>query len=155
MNTLKQRFLTVENAAKTLITLILTLTNLCMYTVFRVNTTAPCCHKAHRQARSVTSPPFPSYPRSSWNTNLRPVCLVSLIISFRASSALSFVSLTKETGFCRPCFSNSSDTLQAESQRSWVLHNSTTTAAAAGVLNSLKQCTANANSRHKISNSID
>lgn len=55
---------------------------------------------------------LPSSPHSPWNTNLRAVCLVSLIISFRASSALSLVSFTKETGFCSPCFSSSSDTLQ-------------------------------------------
>lgn len=58
--------------------------------------------------------PSPALPHSPWNTNLRPVCLVSLTISFRASSALSLVSFTKETGFCRPCFSSSSATLQTE-----------------------------------------
>lgn len=103
----------MENAAKTLIRLIISSTKVFMYTVCRVNTTAPCCQEAGRQAL-LPQRPSPALPHSPWNTNLRPVCLVSLTISFRASSALSLVSFTKETGFCRPCFSSSSATLQTE-----------------------------------------
>ena len=45
-------------------------------------------------------------------TYFRPVCLVNLTISARASSELDWVFLTNEIGFSSPCFSKSSDTLK-------------------------------------------
>lgn len=46
------------------------------------------------------------------STHFLATCRVNLIISFRASPGLFFVSFTKDTGFWSPCFSKSSDTLQ-------------------------------------------